>query len=258
MTLSRPAPSLLALLTLLGSCAVPATMLPVPSAEDRAAAAGWGSGTWMDQHEQICRIGRTRETDAPDLVFLGDSITQSWGGPGRAVYTVAPETWERFYAGRRAANFGISGDRTQHLLWRLRHGALDGLRPRAIMILIGTNNVGADAPADIARGMEAVLAEARRRAPEAKVLLGVLPRGFAADDPARVVMRAIQAALRVPFLDLAPQFTNPDGSLRADLYAGDGLHLSPAGYAAWAEAIEPWVADALGDAPRDDAAGGVR
>lgn len=241
----------LAPLLLAAACAVPATMQPVPSSEDRAAAAGWGSGTWTDQHEAICRIGRDGASAPPELIFLGDSITQSWGGPGRAVHAAAPETWQQHYANRRAANFGIAGDRTQHLLWRLQNGALDGLQPKAIVILIGTNNVGTDAPADVARGIEAVVDETLRQAPGARVLLlGVLPRGFAADDPARVAVRAINAKLGASALDLEPHFTLPDGSLRAELFGGDGLHLSPAGYAAWAAAIEPWVAAALGEVPR--------
>lgn len=236
---------------LAAGCCGPATLAPVPSAEDRASAAGWGSGNWLNQHEQICRIGRDGNSEAPDLVFLGDSITQSWGGPGRAVYQAAPDVWERYYGGRRAANFGISGDRTQHLLWRLQHGALDGLHPRAIVILIGTNNVGTDAPAEIARGIRRVAAEARRRAPGAQILvLGVLPRGLTLDDPARVTVLAINAVLGKEAFDLDPHFTHPEGGLRAELYAGDGLHLSPAGYAAWAAAIEPWIAKTLGDAQR--------
>lgn len=235
----------------LAACAAPVTVQPVPSAEDRAAAAGWGTGTWMDQHEAICRIGRDGASAPPELIFLGDSITQSWGGPGRSVHTAAPETWQQHYANRRAANFGISGDRTQHLLWRLQNGALDGLQPKAIVILIGTNNVGTDAPADVARGIEAVVDETLRQAPGARILLlGVLPRGFKADDPARVAVRAINAALGGAAFDLEPQFTLPDGSLRAELFGGDGLHLSPAGYAAWAAAIEPWIAGALSEVPR--------
>jgi len=235
----------------MAACAVPVTVQPVPSAEDRAAAAGWGTGTWMDQHEAICRIGRDGASPPPELIFLGDSITQSWGGSGRAVHAAAPEVWEAHYANRRAANFGIAGDRTQHLLWRLQNGALDGLQPRAIVILIGTNNVGNDAPADVARGIRAVVDETLRQAPGARILLlGVLPRGFAADDPARVAVRAINSALGGSALDLEPQFTLPDGRLRAELFGGDGLHLSPAGYAAWAAAIEPWIAQNLDAAPR--------
>lgn len=233
---------------ILGACALPATLRAVPSAEDRAAAAGWGSGTWLDQHAAICRIGRDGASPAPDLIFLGDSITQSWGGPGRSVHAAAPAVWEQHYGARRAANFGIAGDRTQHLLWRLRHGALDGLQPRAIVILIGTNNVGSDAPDAIARGIEAVYAETRRRAPAAAILLiAPLPRGFTPDDPARLQVDAIRAALRAPHLDLTPIFTTPAGSLRDELFAGDGLHLSAAGYSAWAAAIEAWVTRALTD-----------
>ncbi len=241
----------LALLALTAGCSLPATMRPVASAEDRAAAAGWGSGTWLDQHAQICRIGRDGAAPPPELVFLGDSITQSWGGPGRAVSATAPEIWQRFYGERRAANFGISGDRTQHLLWRLRHGALDGLRPRAIVILIGTNNVGHDPPEDIARGIEAVAAGGRRRPPRPPGGGGGnWPPRVAPPHPARPARRAVNAALGRRALDLEPHFTRADGSLRAELFSGDGLHLAPAGYEAWAAAMEPWLAAALGPAAR--------
>lgn len=243
----RAASVLAALALACAGCATPASMRPVPSAEDRAAAAGWGSGTWRDQHEAILRIGRDGTSSPPDLIFLGDSITQSWGGPGRAVHAAAPAVWEQHYGARRAANFGISGDRTQHLLWRLRNGALDGLQPGAIVILIGTNNVGSDTPAAIARGIEAVYAETRRRAPDASILLiAPLPRGFSPADPDRRQVAAIRAELRASHLDLTACFTTPTGDLRPELFAGDGLHLSAAGYAAWAAAIEPWIARALG------------
>ena len=129
------------------------TTTPIPSSEDRAAAAGWlDGGNWLDQHADICAIGLARPVE---MVFLGDSITQSWGGRGRAVGAPGAPAWERYFAPRNAANFGISGDRTQHVLWRIDHGNFERIDPRAVVLLIGTNNLGHAAPFDVARGVEA-------------------------------------------------------------------------------------------------------
>ena len=219
----------------------------MPSHEDRAAAAGWlAGGTWLDQHEAICAIGRERKVE---LVFLGDSITQSFGGEGRAVASVGGDVWQRRYADRAAANFGISGDRTQHVLWRIENGAFDDADPQLIVVMIGTNNVGHDEPDAIARGIEAVVGSLLERLPSARVLLlGIFPRGASANDPGRTAVAAVNGQLaeryadgrtaRVVYRDLAASFLQPDGSPRPGRLAADHLHLSAAGYAAWAEAIE--------------------
>ncbi|MEY3160187.1 MAG: hypothetical protein RIT25_178 [Planctomycetota bacterium] len=219
--------------------AEPATVVAVPSAEMRAAAAGWGKGTWLDQHE---RCVATARAGGIDLVLLGDSITQGWGGPTRSVGTIATTKATAHFAGLRTANMGISGDRTQHVLWRVRNGAVDGLDPRWLVLTIGTNNLSAgDAPADIARGVAACVAELRARLPHAHLVVQAPhPRGATPDDAQRVRGRALTqllAGLALPdntsFLDPTPAFTAADGTLVAGLYAGDALHLQPAGYEAW-------------------------
>lgn len=224
---------------------VPA-VTPVPSQEDRGGAAGWGEGrTWMDQHEDINRIARD---GGIELVLLGDSITQSWGGEGRSVWSPAENARRRCFASWAVGNFGISGDRTQHVSWRIENGNLDGIEPWGVMLLIGTNNLTAgDPPEQVAAGIEAVVDRLERAEPQAHVLLlGVLPRGEQPDDPMRERVAEVNRLILslggragVTYLDLGPLFLNTDASARADLYGGDFLHLSLAGYEAWGEAVQP-------------------
>jgi lysophospholipase L1-like esterase len=104
-----------------------------------------------------------------NLVFVGDSITDGWRGTGASV-------WQKSFAAHKALNLGISGDRTEHVLWRLQHGELDGYEARLFVIMIGTNN-GDPAP-DVAEGIKAILAEIRGKQPQANILLlGIFPRG---------------------------------------------------------------------------------
>jgi len=225
----------------------PATVVAVSSGETRAAAAGWGKGTWMDQHE---RCVATARAGGIDLVLLGDSITQGWGGPTRSVGAVATDQARAHFAGLRTANMGISGDRTQNVLWRLRNGTVDGLDPRWVVLTIGTNNLSAgDDPADIASGVAACVAELRARLPHAHLVVQAPhPRGARADDPQRARSRALAtllAALPLPdnasFVDLEPALCEADGTMRKGLFAGDALHLQPAGYEAWGRLLRAHI-----------------
>ena len=223
------------------------TTIPVPSSEDRAAAAGWNSGgTWRDQHRDIVSI---RDPKQVRLVFLGDSITQSWGGPGRAVADPGAEVFEANFARFRAVNFGISGDRTQHVLWRIDQGAFSSVRPKVIVLMIGTNNLGDDSAEQIAQGIGQIVYRLEEKCPQTKILLlGIFPRGTSPDDPLRKKLRDVNqriAALHngrsTIFLDLANQFLNTDRTLNASLFAPDSLHLSRAGYEKWAQAVSPVI-----------------
>lgn len=221
----------------------PRTTLALASGEDRAAAAGWGTGTWYDQHEAICRIGLEHPVE---LVFLGDSITQSFGGPGRSVSGAGAATWNERFAPRAAANFGISGDRTEHLLWRIEHGAFEHTSPELVVLMIGTNNLPHDSAEATAAGVEAVVERLLVTLPESKLLLlGVFPRGEDPTHAMRAKVRAVNARLsaldareRVTFRDLNDAFLLDDGRANPALLADDFLHLRPAGYNAWADAIE--------------------
>jgi lysophospholipase L1-like esterase len=224
-----------------------AALKPIPSSEDRAAAAGWtAGGTWLDQHEDINRIAAEGQLD---LVLLGDSITQSWGGPGRNVATADAKLWDEFFSDRRAANFGISGDRTQHLLWRIAHGNLAGIDPKAVVVLIGTNNLADDSAEEIAAGIELIVRRIEEKLPQAKIVLcSILPRGESS-DPLGAKARAVNEQIAplanqrtTIWLDLTPSFVDADGGLRSELYSGDKLHLSIAGYREWGEALRRTLA----------------
>lgn len=228
-------------------------IVPVPSNETRAVPAGWlRGGTWMDQHEDINKVGETRKLD---LVFLGDSISQSWGGEGRYVWQAAPDVWQEYYANRNACSFGISGDGTQHVLWRIDHGNFDKAKPRAIVLLIGVNNVPSHTPEQIAEGIKAVLGRLAKKTPQSKILLlGLFPYGKDREEPTRKKVEAVNELIgkfedrkRVFFQDINRAFLLSNGQANPDLMAGDFLHLKPAGYRAWAKAIEYRLTQLLKD-----------
>ncbi|HIK82330.1 MAG TPA: hypothetical protein EYF93_05445 [Planctomycetes bacterium] len=223
----------------------PRTVVAEPSLEDRAASAGWHGGRpWMEQHLDGVKIAARGNLD---LLLVGDSITQSWGGEGRRVGVTAAGVFERFFGQLRVGNLGISGDRTQHLLWRIENGTLDGADPAVIVILIGTNNITHDPPAEIALGIESVVKATRNKAPDALILLHpILPRGTTAADQGRQDCAEVNAAIghlgelqAVEILDLTDVFLAADQELHTHLYRPDALHLSPAGYEAWARALAP-------------------
>jgi lysophospholipase L1-like esterase len=233
---------------------LPATLVPVPSHEDRAASAGWlAGGDWLGQHEDINAIGRSR----PDLelVFLGDSITQSWGGPGRQVGSTAGELWGQRFGHLDAANFGISGDRTQHLLWRIDNGNFEGLAPRALVLMIGTNNLAHDEAPDIAAGIVAVVDALQAELPETELLLhGMLPRGRTVDEPIRIKSAEVQRRIGhlgdrdgVTFVDLWPHVMDEAGVSNPHVFRADWLHLQPGGYVVWADALQPHLSRIFGE-----------
>jgi lysophospholipase L1-like esterase len=185
------------------------------------------------------------------LVFLGDSITQGW--------RVAPQVWQEHYAAQGALDFGISGDTVQQLAWRIEQGTLDGLAPKVLVLLIGTNNLPVREPRQLAQAIGSLTGLMRCAAPGAKVLLlGILPRaapGNSPDADARMGdnVRAVNAALarlgdgrRLVFLDMGARFAGADGTLRKDI-TPDGLHLNAAGYLLWAQSMQPTLDAMLRD-----------
>ena len=183
-----------------------------------------------------------------DLVFIGDSITQGWEGAGKTV-------WEKHYSGRKALNLGIGGDKTQHVLWRLENGNLDGLDPKVAVVMIGTNNSGKDrnTTAEITEGVTAVISKLRAMRPQMKILLlGIFPRGQNFNEQRGSILQVNQAIARLAdnqsvfWLDFGSKLINADGSISKDLMP-DYLHLSTKGYEIWAEAIEPSLVALLGD-----------
>jgi len=230
-----------------GAAALPATC--VPCTQDRDAPVY----DWPERHAAVARLVRERK---PALLFLGDSITHMFGGEPADRPQPGREVWERHYAGRNAANLGFGYDRVENLLWRLQHGELDGAAAKAVVIHIGTNNVGRDSAEDIAAGIRAVCAEVRRRQPQAAiVLLAIFPRS-ARPDALRAGVDAVNRLLAeldgkdgVTVLDLGPRFLEPDGSLAPEIM-GDFLHPTAKGYEIWARELEPTLERLLGPAPR--------
>lgn len=190
-------------------------------------------GRWMELHKRY--VDRAKKGSV-DLLFLGDSITQGWGDN---------DVWKRFYGPRQAANFGIGGDRTQHVLWRIENGELDGISPKVAVLMIGTNNLSSSSPDEIAKGVVAIVKELGEKLPKTKVLLlGVFPRG---EKPAsaRERIKSINQTIaklddgsRVHYLDIGQSFLEKDGSISREIMP-DFLHLSRKGYRIWAEAMEP-------------------
>jgi len=221
---------------------------------------GWLEGAWRGQHLDCCRVGRP---EGLDLVLLGDSLIQGWGGPDRRIEAAGEVHWARFFGARRAGNLGVAGDRIRHLAWRIEHGALDGLAPRELVLLIGTNDLeDGMAPEDLVEALFALARDLLERLPRTKVLLHApLPRGTSLDDPLRRAVAATNPLLagriaelgaRARFVDLTPSFLKEDGSLATELYDEDALHLNAAGYEAWGQALEPCLA-----APHPSFADGV-
>jgi beta-glucosidase len=201
-------------------------------------------GNWMQRHESFNR--RVKQGQA-DLLFIGDSITQGWEGAGK-------KTWDEFYSKRNAVNLGIGGDRTQHVLWRLDHGNIESISPKLAVLMIGTNNSGNNTSEQIAEGVAAIVKKLRDRLPKTKVLiLAIFPRGADENDARRKVNQGANEQIAkladgemVHFLDIGPTFLEDDKTLSKEIMP-DLLHLSEKGYRIWAEAIEPKVAELLGE-----------
>lgn len=211
-----------------------------------------GQASWKARHEAI--NARVRQGDV-DLIMLGDSITHFWdkGEEGDQV-------WGKYFGGIRSANLAIAGDSTQHLLWRLQHGNLEGISPKLAIMMIGTNNTrDPDATgAEIAEGIKANLDYLRKKLPNTKVLLlAIFPRDEK-DSRARKITSEANAIIAkladnktVFYLDLGPRFLSADGSISREIMP-DLLHPSPAGYVIWAEAMLDLVYELLGQ-PRPSA-----
>jgi beta-glucosidase len=192
---------------------------------------------WRKRHRQLNKIpGRRRAR----LIFVGDSITQHWQDEGRAV-------WRKHYSRYRALNLGVSGDCTENVLWRLRHGNIEDLSPRVGVLLIGTNNLYRDTPRQIADGIGAIVRLLRRRLPRTRLLLlGILPRGSRtgrAREKLVEVNRIISALAdkkRIHYLDIGRRFVDKSGEIPEHVMP-DYLHLSQEGYRRWAEAMAPTI-----------------
>lgn len=206
----------------------------------------------MEAHELLLQKARQGKMD---LLFVGDSITRRWGC-GDAQYTDKLANWKANFHGWNAGNFGWGGDTTQNILWRIQNGEIDGIHPKAIVILAGTNNIGTQPRtrteiADIAGGIIAIVDGCRARAPNAAIILtGIFPRN---DNIA--VMSSINAINRelahvaiekgIRYLNVNENMADSDGKLREGMME-DGLHPAVKGYQVWADGLKPILFELLG------------
>jgi lysophospholipase L1-like esterase len=176
-----------------------------------------------------------------ELIFDGDSITDFWQGTGK-------EVWAERYGKLHAFDFAISGDRTQHVLWRLAQGQADGIHPKLVVLMIGTNNMGDNSAEEIADGVKAIVAEYQKRCPDAVILLqAIFPRGEKPDHPFRPKIKAVNEIIakladgkKVVYLDFSDKFLDAEGTLSREIMP-DFLHPSAKGYHIWADAIQPVI-----------------
>ena len=180
-----------------------------------------------------------------ELLFVGDSITDGWRNAGQPV-------WDANWAPYKAANFGIGGDTTQGVLWRMQNGELDGYKARLIVLMLGTNNINRNPNDEIVDGDRLIVEEFKKRQPQAKVLiLGIFPRAQQASDPYRESIKDINSKLarladnkQVFFMDIGEKFLAPDGTLTPEIMP-DGLHPNLRGYKIWADAISARVKELM-------------
>ncbi|MCR0982467.1 GDSL-type esterase/lipase family protein [Roseomonas populi] len=200
---------------------------------------------WRARTAELTRVAG-RGMGWAQTIFLGDSITQFWD----------PPVWEANFGSRGAANFGVGGDFTQGVLWRLQEGGQwpATLRPKVAVLLIGTNNsTYANPPEDTALGIAEIIRVIRRRSPTTRILLlGVLPRGADPFDPARVLNQRVNSLIApcadnrsVFFADLGSVLIDSMGRPLPGVFT-DGLHLTPDGYARLTTVLEPRVTALLG------------
>jgi lysophospholipase L1-like esterase len=224
---------------------------PAPAPKPDASAAiekTDASGRFRKMHESFLERGKAGPIG---VLFLGDSITQGW--------TKAPHVWEHYFGKWQPANFGIGGDQTQHVIWRITNGELDGISPKVVVLMLGTNNTGAHTAAEIAAADKKIVQMIRAKLPQTKVLvLAVFPRGprkekdgsisptVAAEAAKRqAVIQELNAELAklndgqsVRYLDINAVFLGQDGKIPFAIMP-DQLHPNAAGYQLWAEAMLP-------------------
>ncbi len=193
---------------------------------------------FQQKHQANLEVARKGESD---VLFMGDSITDFWRNAD-GMFAGKP-VQDKYFGDLKVANFGIAGDTTQGVLYRLQNGEGRGFKPRAVMLMIGTNNTGRNSAAEIAEGVGAVVLELQKDFPEAKILLlAIFPRG-AADDPVRGTIAEINAVIsrlhdgeRVHYLDIGAKFLDAEGNIPKDVMS-DALHPTTKGYEIWAEAV---------------------
>jgi beta-glucosidase len=209
------------------------------------------TGSATNRQSQVLARAKSAPGDY-DIEFIGDSITQGWEGKGVNV-------WKEFYGSRKCINFGVGGDRTEHVLWRFENGQLDGIKAKVAVVMIGTNNSGKNkdgtdsyTDSDILEGVIAIVNQIRTRQPDTKILLlGIFPRAKTFSPQRGRLLEINQALARLDdgqhifYLDFGSQYIEKDGSISKDIMP-DALHPNEAGYKIWANATEPKLKELLG------------
>ena len=212
-------------------------------------------------HEQLLAKAKQGRTD---VYFEGDSIVRRWGATD---YPELLENWKKNFFGWNAGDFGWGADRVQNILWRLENGELDGVNPKVIVLLAGTNNIGSRVPpdgidgivSDVTKGLQAVVRTMQSKAPNAVIILmGIFPR----NDNMAVIpeIEAINANLArmadgrmVRYLNINDQLAGHDGKLHEGMMnARDKLHPTLQGYQVWADALKPVLTELLGPPASED------
>ncbi len=197
----------------------------------------------LERHAQFLK--RAKQGDI-DLLFVGDSLTDRWPRVGEW-------SWLKL-APSKPANFGVEGECTEHLLWRLEHGELDAISPKVVVVLIGSNNVfyfADEKPEWTASGLEKIIMEIRKRSPASKVLLfGIFPRGDKGSRMRQTIaavnreIRHLDDGAHVRVADIGAQFLDANGNIPSDIMP-DKVHLSAKGYALWYRSLESILPEML-------------
>ena len=207
---------------------------------------------WYERHKDVLKV---KDTINPEIVLIGDSITHLWGGEpkGRAN---GPKAFEETFGKKRVLNMGFGWDRTQNVLWRLDNGEFDGLKPKYVVLNIGTNNFSgtknarASSPEEVAEGIKAICERVQKKSPDTKiVLMAVFPRGAKPTDGFRAKITAVNkliadyaAAQKFAFVDIGPKFLDAEGNIPRDMM-GDAVHPTEKGYAIWGAALKDVLKD---------------
>jgi platelet-activating factor acetylhydrolase IB subunit beta/gamma len=209
----------------------------------------FGGDAWLKLHEAHVRTVKAN-AGLVDVLLVGDSITIQWG-----------DSWTKHFPEWKAVNIGIGGDKTQNVLWRLDHGGVEGLEPKCIVLMIGNNNMFFTPETGIepvAKGIEMCVKNLREKFPDAKIVVAKILPAHAPDNRFHKDILATNEALdafklngdpQVQVLDLTSDFVNDDGTLKKELYTPDNIHLSPAGYAAYAARLKPMLEAMLAGKP---------
>ena len=204
-----------------------------------------GGDTWRARHKAI--NARVKQGQV-DLLYIGDSIVRSWTWDGQPV-------WDHYYAKRNGVVMGMTGDRTEQVLWRLQNGNIDGISPKLAIVMIGQNNGPFNTGEEIGAGVTAIVQTLRQKLPQTKILLlAIFPRGEKPTPERAVLAKANEITAKLAdgnhvfYVDLNYLFLQPDGSILASLMP-DFEHPNREGHRVWAVATEPEIAELMGEAP---------